>query len=197
MKQFIAKLAAIYPVSWLQSLAHGNVQSFANTATPPTEGVHEWTVTRLAASAFNARRLPYNDGAGGDNTTAANRGPKLVKTSNGVATDAASGWNYVAPVAAISDVPMGVVDDSPAAIGDEVTVQLLGRGPTKLIFAEEAIAVGDKLCSGASGGVRKYGTGGASGSFFIGLCVGSPANQVGDVVEVNDCGAIYTGTVVA
>lgn len=186
----VAVLAAIYPVSWLQRKAHGEVREFANAATAPTEGVHEWTVTKLAASAFNARRISYVDGTV-DNSVAANRGPKLVKRADGVSTDAASGWNYVGPCTAITDIAIGVVDDSPAAIGDPVTVQLLGHGPTKIVFAEEALAVGQRVCVGASGGVRLY-KGSASGAVagYVGVVIGSPSNQAGDVVEISDVGYI-------
>lgn len=181
MKRITMMLAAIYPLSWLCKLSHGKTAVFANTATAPQEGTHEISVTKLAAKPFNARRISYVDGVV-DNSVAAYRGPVLVKS----ATYSAAG-DAVTPCAAITDLPIGIVDDSPAASGDPVTVLLLGKPSTKLVFAETAIAIGQLCAVGASGGVRVKGDASSGASYIVGVCVGSPANQVGDVIELQDC----------
>ena len=184
MKKLTRILAAIYPLSWLQSKQYGKTALFANTATSPTEGTHEEFVTKLAAAPFNARRISYVDGVL-DNSVAANRGPKLVKS----ATYSSAG-DAVTPITAITDLPIGVVDDSPAASGDPVSVKLLGKGRTTLVFAETAIAIGQLCAVGAAGGVRVKGDASSGASYVIGVCIGSPANQAGDVIEMADYGCI-------
>ena len=202
LEQILAILAI--PCGWPGNRKRGTTAMFANAASAPSEGTHRESKGFFSAAAFNARRIAYGDGAAHDNTVAADRGPKLVKITSttlsagvgfGPNVGSADVTNYVGPCAAITDLPLGVVDDSPETAGIPITVQLLGHPPTKLVFAEEAITVGQRCCVGASGGVRLYGgsaSGGASGApaYYVGVCIGSPASSAGDVIELLDCAPV-------
>ncbi|WP_029190872.1 DUF2190 family protein [Verrucomicrobium spinosum] len=98
--------------------------------------------------------------------------------------------NHVA-LAGAADCPLGVLDpEAPAgktavAIGDRVTINLLGRGPTKKFVASEAIAIGEELFTAANGKVQNR-PAGAGTYWYLGVAI-SAAGADGDLIEGNDC----------
>lgn len=118
------------------------------------EGTHENALTRLADAAITARFL-------------------LVK----IGSDAA----HVA-LAGVSDIPLGIATDEPAAAEDAVNVEVLGIGERTLLgVASAAIAAGDLLVPAANGKLRALPT--SAGSYYVIGRALAAASADGDKVE--------------
>lgn len=122
-------------------------------------GTHKRSMTRLSDAALATENL-------------------LVK----VGSDA----DHIAVMAAVTDVPIGAVPDTPAAAEEEVAVNLLGAAPETIeMVAGEAIAAGVRVYAGADGKVTDLPAG--AGTYF---CVGTAlvaAAEDGDEIEVDPC----------
>lgn len=117
------------------------------------EGTHTSSATRLADAALTTRNL-------------------LVK----IGSDAA----HVA-VCGVSDIPLGLATDEPAAAEEPVNVELLGAtGRTLLGVASASISAGSLLVAAANGKLRALP--GTSGTYYIiGRALGAASND-GDVI---------------
>jgi len=93
--------------------------------------------------------------------------------------------SHVAVMAAVTNVPIGVCNDLPAA-GDEIAVLLLGAtDETRELVAAEAIGAGVRVFAGASGKVTLLPA--AAGTYF---CVGTAITAAaadGAPIEVDTC----------
>lgn len=87
-------------------------------------------------------------------------------------------------VCGAADVPIGVITDEAAAIGDPVNVALLGSARNTLrMVASAAIAQGALVEPAASGRVATKGAG-AGSHYVVGRALDAAANA-GDVIEVD------------
>ena len=121
------------------------------------EGTHEGSVTRTADEAFSVLYLLAKIG-----TAATNIG-----------------------LCGVSDIPLGIVPDKPAA-GEGCSVNLLGaRCDTQLVVASAAISAGDFVVAAASGKVRTLPT--AGGTYYIIGRALNAASADGDLVEIDPC----------
>lgn len=117
------------------------------------EGTHTDSITKLTDAAIATRYLLFK-----------------------VGSDA----NHIA-VGGATDLPLGSVADEASAAEEYVAVNLLGKGPTKLLVASEAMATtGVKVYAAASGKIA------LSGTVLVGTLLTTAAAD-GDVVEVSDC----------
>ncbi len=92
---------------------------------------------------------------------------------------------HVSLVAAVTDVPLGTNYENTKAAEDAVSVMLLGKGETKLMVADGAIAAGQRVTP--SGSVAGYCAGYVSGTASqVGIAL-TAAVTAGDLVEVLDC----------
>jgi hypothetical protein len=93
--------------------------------------------------------------------------------------------SHIAVMAAVTDVPIGVCMDTPAA-GDEIAIGLFGcADETRELVAGEAIGAGVRVYAGATGKVTLLPA--AAGTYF---CVGTAitaAGDDGDLIEVDTC----------
>ena len=119
------------------------------------EGEHEGTVTRTAEVAFSTRYLLGKKGTA----------------------------DIDVDICGVADEPFCVVTDEPA-IGDDTGCRLLNSaGQTSRMVASEAMTVGDKVYTAASGKTQDEPV--AAGTYYrVGVVVGSPAAADGDVMEV-------------
>lgn len=118
------------------------------------EGTHTGNITKLADAAITTRHL-------------------VVK----IGTDAA----HVA-LAGVSDIPLGVATDEPAAAEDPVNVALLGAGDSTLLgVASAAITAGDLLAPAASGKLRTLPA--TTGTYYIVGRAITAAGADGDTIE--------------
>lgn len=126
------------------------------------EGTHTNTLSKLADAAITTRHLLHKHG---------------------------SDANHVA-VCGATDIPLGTIDDEVATAdlsNSWLSVNLLGRGPTKRMVASEAMAtVGVNVYAAASGKIA------LSGTVLLGTLL-TTASADGDVVEVRDCVPILAG----
>jgi len=121
-------------------------------------GTHKHAVTRSADAAYTAPWLLVKQGA-----------------------DA----THVTLTSGVTDVALGTTYENTKAAEDSVSVQLLGKGETKLMVADGAIAAGTRVTPSASTGgyCAAYVSGSAS---QIGIAL-TAATASGDLVEVLDC----------
>jgi hypothetical protein len=118
------------------------------------EGTHAHGITKLADAAITTRHL-------------------LVK----IGTDI----GHVA-LAGVSDIPLGVATDEPAAAEDPVNVALLGAGDSTLLgVASAAITAGDLLAPAASGKLRTLPA--TTGTYYIVGRAITAAGADGDTIE--------------
>ena len=122
-------------------------------------GTHKRSLTRLSDAALATENL-------------------LVK----VGSDA----DHIAVMAAVTDVPIGAVPDTPAAAEEEVAVNLLGAASETIeMVAKEAISAGEQVFADATGKVTDLPAG--AGTY---CCVGTAlvaAAADGDEIEVDPC----------
>lgn len=122
------------------------------------EGTHDCALSKLTDAAITTRHLLYKFG---------------------------SDAGHIAVMAATSDVPVGTVPDEASAAEEDVSVLLLGRGPTKKMIASEAIAVADEVFTTATGKVQNR-PAGAGTYWYVGRALTAAAAD-NDPIEVNDC----------
>jgi hypothetical protein len=115
------------------------------------EGTHDKAKTMLTDAAITTRHLLYKIG---------------------------SDTGHVA-VCGSTDVPIGFVNDEATAAEQVVSVDLLGRGPTKLAVADAAIGGGVLLYVGANGKVS------ASGTQIVGISL-TASGADGELLEMTD-----------
>lgn len=121
------------------------------------EGVHCDSVTRLTDAAITSRHLLYKVGSDADHIA----------------------------VGGAADLPIGTIDDEADAAEENLSVQLLGKGPTKRMVASEAISAGEEAYTAASGKVQDLPT--AAGTYWrVGTALTAAAAD-GDIIEVADC----------
>lgn len=121
------------------------------------EGIHADALTRLTDAAITTRHLLYKAG---------------------------SDANHIA-VAGAADLPIGAIADEATAAEENLTLLLLGKGPTKRMVASEAITAGEEVYAAASGKVQDLPT--AAGTYWrVGTALTAAAAD-GDVIEVADC----------
>lgn len=88
---------------------------------------------------------------------------------------------------AANEIPVGTLADLQAgghASGEQATVSLLGKGPTKLMVASEAITIGEEVFAAAGGKVQDLP--GSSGTYYsVGWALTTAAAD-GDIIEVQD-----------
>ncbi len=150
---------AIASVAWAWQRVFAREKETEQFANVFTDGVHDAGLTRLTDAAITTRHLLYKLG-----------------------TDAA----HIAVCAATIDAPLGVVDDEADAAEKEVALLILGKGPTKLMVASEAIAVGDALFTTTTGKVQNFPGAGAATYWQVGIAL-TAASGDGVLVEVADC----------
>jgi hypothetical protein len=94
--------------------------------------------------------------------------------------------DHVAVMAAVTDVPVGTVPDTPGAAEEEVAVNLLGAASETLeMIAGEAVAAGVRVFAAADGKVNDLSA--VAGTYF---CVGTALEAAaadGDEIEVDPC----------
>lgn len=92
-----------------------------------------------------------------------------------------------------NDIPVGSLADLQAGghtSGEQATVALLGKGPTKLMVASEAITIGEAVYTAAGGKVQDLPAG--AGTYYqVGFAL-TTAGADGDIIEVHDCVPIKT-----
>ena len=115
------------------------------------EGTHEYAKSMLTDAAITTRGLLYKIG---------------------------SDANHIA-VCGTTDVPIGIVNDEATAAEAEISVQLIGRGATKLMVADGVISAGALVYVGATGFVS------ASGTQIIGISLNATTTE-GNPIEVID-----------
>lgn len=122
-------------------------------------GTHKRSLSRLSDAALSVENL-------------------LVK----VGSDA----SHVAVMAAVTNVPIGTVPDTPSAAEQVVAVNLLGAtDETVEMVAAEAISAGVRVFAGATGKVTLLPE--AAGTYFcVGVAVAAAAAD-GDDIEVASC----------
>lgn len=120
-------------------------------------GTHARSLTRLSDAALSVENL-------------------LVK----VGSDA----NHIAVMAAVTDVPIGAVPDTPSAAEQEVSVNLLGAASeTVEMVADGEVVAGERVFAGADGKVTDLPA--AAGTYF---CVGTAlTGATDDDIEVDPC----------
>lgn len=89
--------------------------------------------------------------------------------------------NHVAACGA-SDIPIGVIEDEPAAAEDAVNLRLLSHPGSSLMVASEAITAGEEVFTAASGKIQDL-PAGAGTYYSIGFAL-TAASADGDVIEV-------------
>lgn len=93
--------------------------------------------------------------------------------------------DHIAVMAAVTDVPVGTCDDTPA-LGESAAVRLLGSYPgTITMVASEAVSAGEQVFADAAGKVNDLPA--AAATYF---CVGTAltaASDDGDEIEVDAC----------
>ncbi|HEX7860065.1 MAG TPA: capsid cement protein [Verrucomicrobiae bacterium] len=182
MKHALATLVAAARLRWLQGRLKNNRTRFANGSkgsrlrlAPATrarlrlarkpetvllaniaEGTHEGGITKFADAAITERWLLAKVGSASDRIA----------------------------VCGASDIPIGVISDEAAAVGDSVSVSLLGssRGTVRMV-ASAAIVQGALLEPAASGRVATLGAG-AGTHHVVGRALDA-AGAAGDVIEVD------------
>lgn len=112
---------------------------------------HETTVTRTNDSAITARHLLWKKGA-----------------SDGTVD-----------LCTASDIPIGTIDNTDTGTGNNHTVLLIGRGPTKKMVASGAVNAGAPVYTAAGGKIA------GSGTYCVGIAL-TAATTDGDIVEVDD-----------
>lgn len=120
------------------------------------EGTHEHSITRKTDAAIATRHLLYKKGSDNDHIA----------------------------VAGVADLPQGVVADEAGAAEEYVSVNILGKGPTKRMIASEALVVGDEIFTAANGKVQNR-PAGAGTYWYVGTALSAAAGD-GDIVEVAD-----------
>lgn len=120
-------------------------------------GTHKRSITRLSDAALATENL-------------------LVK----VGSDA----SHVAVMAAVTDVPIGAVPDTPAAAEEEIAVNLLGAASETIeMVADGEVLAGERVFAGADGKVTDLPA--AAGTYF---CVGTAlTGATDDEIEVDPC----------
>jgi hypothetical protein len=120
------------------------------------EGTHDGNITKAVDAAITERFLLAKVGSASDRVA----------------------------VCGAADVPIGVITDEAAAVGDIVNVALLGSARSTLrMVASAAIAQGALVEPAASGRVATLG-GGAGTHHVVGRALDAAANA-GDVIEVD------------
>lgn len=85
---------------------------------------------------------------------------------------------------ATADAPaLGTIDNVESETGKNQSVLLLGKGPTKIFVASEAIGAGVDLFQAAGGKVTD-----TPGQYFVGTSI-TAAGEDGDLIEANDTAA--------
>lgn len=87
-------------------------------------------------------------------------------------------------VCGAADIPFGVVQDA-AAIDEPVTAEFLGKGRTKLMVADAAIAYKDLVVPAAGGEVRTLPV--AAGTYYVVGTAMAAQGTAGQPVQVRDC----------
>ena len=127
----------------------------ANTYDAAIE-THDATVRRTNDAAVTARHLLWQQGS----------------TDNGVAVNIAT------------TCPLGTIDNEETGTGKGQTINLLGKGPTKKMVANEAITAGEQVFTAAAGKVQDTPTGATV--YLVGTALTAAAAD-GDIIEVQDC----------
>lgn len=130
--------------------------SAANDTYDAAVETHECSVRRTNDVAITARHLLWQQGS----------------TDNGVAVNVAT------------TCPLGTIDNTETATGLSQTVNLLGKGGTKKMVANEAIAAGEQVFTAAAGKVQDTPTGATV--YLVGTAL-TAAGADGDIIEVQDC----------
>jgi len=120
------------------------------------EGTHDGSITRLTDAAIATRHLLFSVGSDG---------------------------NHIA-VASASTIAQGTVNDEATAAEQYVGVLLLGKGPTKLMVANEIITAGEEVFQAAAGKVQDL-PAGAGTYYSVGFAI-TASGADGDLIEVND-----------
>jgi hypothetical protein len=149
-------------VRWLQKQAKlSNVRAARGSSGTVllaniAEGTHDGNITKAADAAITERFLLAKIGSAADRVA----------------------------VAGAADTPIGVITDEAAAIGDLISVALLGaRTSTLRMVASGAISQGALLEPAASGRVQTLGVG-AGTHHVVGRALDAATNA-GDVIEVD------------
>jgi hypothetical protein len=127
----------------------------ANTYDAAIE-THETTIRRTNDAAVTARHLLWQQGS----------------TDGGIA------------VCTATTCPLGTVDNTETSTGVGQTVNLLGKGGTKKMVANEAITAGEQVFTAAAGKVQDTPTGATV--YLVGTALTAAAAD-GDIIEVLDC----------
>lgn len=127
------------------------------------EGTHDGSVTRLTDAAIATRHLLFAVGSDG---------------------------NHIA-ACGVAGIPVGTVNDEADAAEEQVGVLLLGKGPTKLMVASEAITAGEAVYTAANGKVQDLPVVTTAACYHVGYALTAAAAD-GDLIEVQDCAPIKT-----
>jgi len=128
------------------------------------EGVHERSITKLPDAAIAARHLLFKVGSDADHIAACG----------------------------VADVPIGTIADectaAELATGNHfLSVELLGKGPTKRMVASEAITAGEQVFTAAGGKVQDTPAGATV--YLVGVAL-TAAGADNDIIEVADCAPV-------
>jgi hypothetical protein len=152
-------LATVLAIAWLLFGKSNQARQarkivFANVG----EGVHEDSITRLAAAAITTRYLLVKKGADDD---------------------------HAIITAADTDLPIGVALDEPTAAEEPYSIGLLGGGArtTRRMVANEAIAQGEAVYVAANGKVQGLPAAASGAKVMVGRAL-TPASGDGVVIEV-------------
>lgn len=93
-------------------------------------------------------------------------------------------------LAVAASIPLGTIDNTETATGVRQSVLLLGKGPTKKMVANGAIAAGVRVFTAAGGKVSP--THGAT-FYQVGIAL-TAAGADNDIIEVADCTPVKTNS---
>ena len=91
-----------------------------------------------------------------------------------------SSQDYISLVDGATDVPIGILQDKPAAAGAECTVRILGSSK---VFAGESLAVGNQIGFDATAEATVLSPGTDTTKYIVGVVV-QAATTDGDIAEV-------------
>jgi hypothetical protein len=161
MRRALSSLVAAARVRWLQTQGKWNARRAGNSGeivrlANIAEGTHEGNITKAVDATITERFLLAKIGSASDRVA----------------------------VAGAADTPIGVITDEAAAIGDLVSVALLGaRHSTVRMVASGAITQGSLVEPAASGRVQTLGVG-VGTHHVVGRALDAASNA-GDVIEVD------------
>lgn len=142
-----------------------------------------WGARRYFFPQVNADKCAWNSWAtatpGVHETTLGKKADAAI-IENLLVTTGTDEWHVA--VCGSADVPLGVTLDSADAAEDPLTIGILGRGPTKLLTASEAIGDGVLVYQAAGGKIA------ASGTNLIGVSLQTSAGN-NSIIEVDTANA--------